>query len=128
MSQLKPHMTRARHKSTATRRRQKRRRLRALLAEISRLVPGQTAAPPRSLGATDEGRKAPLIASRCIDLIPPVRPLELQLVQLFGCHQDGTWLGALGRADHAAPFEKVHEPAGPSEADPELALEHGRRA
>jgi hypothetical protein len=56
------------------------------------------------------------------------RPSQLQLVQLLGCHQDGTRLGTLGRADYAAPFEKVHEPAGPSEADSELALEHGGRA
>jgi hypothetical protein len=70
-----------------------------------------------------------LTPSLCMALTASLaQPSELKLVQLLGCHQDGAGLRTFGRADHTAPLEKVHEPAGPSEADPELALEHRGRA
>jgi hypothetical protein len=72
--------------------------------------------------------EAEVIPSLGMALLAAVRSFGLQLVQLLGCHQDGTRLGAFGRAYDAPPLEKVHQPTGPSEADSELALEHGGRA
>src|SRR5262245_43249721 len=49
------------------------------------------------------------------------------LVELLDGHEDGARLRALRRADHPAPFEQVHQPARPGEADAQLALQHARR-
>src|SRR5262245_41355338 len=46
------------------------------------------------------------------------------LLELLDGHEHGAGLGALGRTDHSAPFEEVHEASGAGEADAELALQH----
>ena len=43
-------------------------------------------------------------------------------------HQHGPRLRTFRRPDDAPPLEQVHEPAGAGEADPQLALQHRRRA
>ena len=57
-----------------------------------------------------------------------VGPAPDPLVELVDGHQHRPRLGALRRSDHAPLLEQVHQPAGPGEADPELALQHRRRA
>ena len=52
----------------------------------------------------------------------------VERLELLDRHEDGPGLRALRRAHHAPPLEEVHEPAGPGEAHPELALQHARRA
>src|SRR5262249_25290888 len=75
------------------------------------------------------GRRARVLIVGC-SLPPAPRGSDalLQLLELLDRHEHGPGLGALGRADHAAAFEEVHEPAGAREPDPQLALEHARRA
>ena len=63
---------------------------------------------------------------------PAVRPPALRRhrrsagVQFLGRHEHSPGLGSLGRTDHAPALEQVHQPAGPGEAHPELALQHRR--
>ena len=48
--------------------------------------------------------------------------------QVVGLDQHVAGLGALGRADHPAGLEQVHQAAGLGEPDPQLALQHRGRA
>src|SRR4029077_20761671 len=45
--------------------------------------------------------------------------------ELLDRHEDGAGLRTLRGADDAAALHEVHEPSGPGEPDPELALQHG---
>src|SRR5450759_4451162 len=101
----------------------------------------QPTAPPIAVTApTTRATSADSAASACSGQVTstgeashPVPPelvgvLALQahedLVQLLRAHQDVAGLGALGRADEAAAFHQVHQPARLGEADPQLALQH----
>src|SRR3954470_3790911 len=53
---------------------------------------------------------------------------EQRRLELVGLDQHVAGLGPLGRADDAAALHEVHEPTGLGETDPQLALEHRRRA
>jgi len=54
--------------------------------------------------------------------------LALAALKLVDTHENGAGFRAFGRPDDAPPFEEIHEAAGPREADPELPLQHARRA
>src|ERR1700677_1457781 len=61
----------------------------------------------------------------------PLPPAPLPVVrlglELLDGHEDGPRLRPLRRADDPPLLEQVHEPAGPGEAHPQLALQHRRR-
>src|SRR6266508_479700 len=52
----------------------------------------------------------------------------LELLELLDRHEHGPGLRTLGRTHDALALEEVHEAAGTREPDPQLALQHARRA
>src|SRR5439155_20455391 len=75
------------------------------------------------LSALPRGHSGPTALCRRRERLP----VALELGELVEAHEYVARLGALGRPDHAAVFEQVHEASCSSEADAQLALQHRRR-
>src|SRR5437016_1787756 len=96
---------------------------------VPRLISTRTTLPS-SIAIGPSGNCNPLTISRNSGMRGCLAPSAVRqcLFELFGGHEDVAGLRTRGRADDAALLEEVHEPAGPGEADPQLALQHGRGA